>query len=343
MSILELHDITMRYPGMREPCLQDLNLCVEKGEIVTLLGASGCGKTTLLKLVAGLEKQSAGTIRIGGKDMGSLPPEKRPIAMVFQKALLFENMTVAQNVGFSPRMRRSMSKTELRAKTGRMLELVGLAGFENRRVSELSGGQEQRVSLARALMAEPELLLLDEPLSALDLNLKLAMEQMIRELNRQLKTTMLYVTHDQNEAAAVADRIALLQDRGIVQAGTAEDFYSRPSCRYAAEFFGCRNILPARKEGDAVSSTLGRLELPGQSVPDGEVLLCIRSEAICSLGTGNLSGTVVSIIPRAADRLGVLSCGGTELEFVLPYGMPLTSGQTLSFDLDPTGVYCVET
>ena len=342
MSILELHNITMRYPGMREPCLHDLDLSVEKGEIVTLLGASGCGKTTLLKLVAGLERQSAGTVRISGKDMGSLPPEKRPIAMVFQKALLFENMNVAQNVGFSPRMRRSMGKRELRDKTSRMLELVGLAGFEERRVSELSGGQEQRVSLARALMAEPELLLLDEPLSALDRNLKLSMEQMIRELNRQLGTTMLYVTHDQNEAAAVADRIALMHDRGIIQIGTVEDFYSRPRSRYAAEFFGCRNILPARKNGNFVACAIGSLELPEQPPADGDVLLCIRSEAICRIGSGPFRGTVRQITPRAADRLCVLRCGEADLEFSVRYGENIEVGKNLQFDLEKNGICCVE-
>ena len=341
MSILELNGISMRYPGAAVPCIQGLELTVEKGEIVTLLGESGCGKTTLLKLVAGLETPAAGTLRIAGKDMNALPPEKRPIAMVFQKALLFENMSVGQNVSFSPRLRRTMSKAELRQETARMLALVGLEGFENRRVTELSGGQEQRVSLARALMAQPEILLLDEPLSALDANLKLSMEQMIRTLNRELGTTMLYVTHDQNEAASVADRIALLHSGSIVQVGKAEDFYSRPKSRYAAEFFGCKNILPACKAGDTVTCALGALALPGQTLPDGDVLLCVRSEAIRVVGSGPLKGLLQSVTPRAADRLCMISCGGEALEFAVRYGEAIEPGQTLCFDLDPSGLCCV--
>ena len=213
MSILELNGIAMRYPGAAAPCIQGLELTVEKGEIVTLLGESGCGKTTLLKLVAGLETPAAGTLRIAGKDMNALPPEKRPIAMVFQKALLFENMSVGQNVSFSPRLRRAMSKAELRRETARMLALVGLEGFENRRVTELSGGQEQRVSLARALMAQPEILLLDEPTAALDLPCKQALLDAFA-LFRQQGGLILMATHDLLELDS-CDRVYLLS-KGIL-------------------------------------------------------------------------------------------------------------------------------
>jgi ABC-type Fe3+/spermidine/putrescine transport system ATPase subunit len=287
VSILELEQITMRYPGAAAPCLRNLSLDVEAGEVVTLLGASGCGKTTLLKIVAGLEAQDEGQVRIDGTDMRSLAPEKRPIAMVFQKPLLFENMNVEQNVNFSPRMNRTMGKEELREKTRRMLELVGLEGFEKRRVSSLSGGQEQRVSLARALMAQPRLLLLDEPLSALDRNLKLSMEQMIRYINRELGTTMLYVTHDQNEAAAVSDRIALMREGQILQIGKAEDFYSHPVNAYTARFFGCGNLLKARKTGNRISSSLGDFSMSDCRLLDGEVLLGIRPEAAKDFQNGS--------------------------------------------------------
>ena len=341
MSILELYDLTMRYPSAAEPCIRELDLTVERGEILALLGESGCGKTTLLKLVAGLERPTAGTVRISGRDMNNLPPEKRPIAMVFQKALLFENMNVGQNVSFSPRLNHAFSKAELQKRTGRMLDLVGLGGFEDRRVSTLSGGQEQRVSLARALMAQPEILLLDEPLSALDANLKLGMEQMIRSINQELGTTMLYVTHDQNEAAAVADRIALMHNGGVVQIGSGEDFYSRPQNRYAAEFFGCRNILPARKTGNIVNCALGILTIPGLSTPDENILLCIRSEAICDIGSGYLTGLVQSVTSRSTDRLCKIICGGETLEFSIRYGEHIAPGQTVHFDLDPSGICCV--
>ena len=339
MSILELDHITMRYPGAEDPCLKDLSLQVEEGEIVTLLGASGCGKTTLLKIIAGLEKQNAGQVTIDGTDMQSLPPDKRPIAMVFQKPLLFENMNVEQNVNFSPRLNRTMEKKELKEKTRAMLALVGLEGFEKRRVSSLSGGQEQRVSLARALMAEPRLLLLDEPLSALDQNLKLSMEQMIRRINRELGTTMLYVTHDQNEAAAVSDRIALMREGAFLQFGRPENYYSRPVNAYAARFFGCKNLLPARKEGSRIVSPLGSFERPDCTQEDGNVLLGVRSEAAKDFQNGPFCGIIQETVARSTDRRVVLLCGDTPLELYVPYHVPLAEGETLSFDLDESGVF----
>ncbi len=341
MSILELEQITMRYPGAAAPCLRNLSLNVEAGEAVTLLGASGCGKTTLLKIVAGLEAQDEGQVRIDGTDMRSLAPEKRPIAMVFQKPLLFENMNVEQNVNFSPRMNRTMGKDALREKTRRMLELVGLEGFEKRRVSSLSGGQEQRVSLARALMAQPRLLLLDEPLSALDRNLKLSMEQMIRHINRELGTTMLYVTHDQNEAAAVSDRIALMREGQILQIGKAEDFYSHPVNAYAARFFGCGNLLKARKTGNRIVSPLGVFSMSDCRLSDGDVLLGIRPEAAKDFQNGDFCGIIKEIIPRSADRRVILRCGEENLEFLIPYHIPLLAGETLHFSLDESGVFCL--
>ena len=341
MSILELEQITMRYPGAAAPCLRKLSLSVEPGEVVTLLGASGCGKTTLLKIVAGLEEQDEGQVRIDGKDMRSLAPEKRPIAMVFQKPLLFENMNVEQNVSFSPRLNRSMGKDELREKTRHMLSLVDLEGFEKRRVSSLSGGQEQRVSLARALMAQPRLLLLDEPLSALDQNLKLSMQQMIRRINRELGTTMLYVTHDQNEAAAVSDRIALMREGQILQIGKAEDFYSRPVDAFTARFFGCGNLLKSQKTGTRITSPLGVFEMRDCTLGDGDVLIGIRPEAAAEFQNGPFCGVIEEIVPRSADRRVVLRYGETALELFVPYHVPLTAGKTLYFSLDESGVFCV--
>ena len=341
MSILDLEHITMRYPGAAAPCLRDLSLSVEPGEVVTLLGPSGCGKTTLLKIVAGLETQDEGQVRIDGADMRSLAPEKRPIAMVFQKPLLFENMNVEQNVSFSPRLNRTMGKAELWEKTRRMLALVELEGFEKRRVSSLSGGQEQRVSLARALMAQPRLLLLDEPLSALDQNLKLSMEQMIRRINRELGTTMLYVTHDQNEAAAVSDRIALMREGQILQIGRAEDFYSHPVDAFAARFFGCGNLLPAQKAGTRIASPLGVFEMPSCALDDGAVLLGVRPEAGKDFRGGLFCGIIQEIVPRSADRRVVLRCGETSLELLVPYHIPLSEGEVLSFALDESGVFCL--
>ncbi len=341
MSILILENITMKYPGAKEPCIRNLSLETGSGEITALLGASGCGKTTLLKIIAGLERPQEGSVIIEGENMRNLPSDKRPIAMVFQKPLLFENMNVEQNVNFSPRVNHTMSKTALKEKTSRMLALVGLEGFEKRRVRELSGGQEQRVSLARALMTNPRLLLLDEPLSALDANLKTTMEQTIRELNRGLHTSMIYVTHDQNEAAAVAGRIILMNDGRIVQAGTPESFYSRPENVFAAKFFGCRNIIPATQEKGIIASPLGIFDLRAARLSGKDVLLCIRPEALILSENGRFCGIVKEITPRASDRICRLECKGVTLEFVMNYGSGAAPGQQIRFDLAPHGVWCV--
>lgn len=234
-----------------------------------------------------------------------------------------------------------MGKEELREKTRRMLALVDLEGFEKRRVSSLSGGQEQRVLLARALMAQPGLLLLDEPLSALDQNLKLSMEQMIRRINRELGTTMLYVTHDQNEAAAVSDRIALMREGQILQIGKAEDFYSHPVDAFTARFFGCGNLLRSQKTGNRVTSPLGVFEMPDCTLDDGDVLIGIRPEAVAVFQSGPFCGVIEEIVPRSADRRVNLRCGETVLELLVPYHVLLTAGETLCFDLDRSGVFCV--
>lgn len=341
MSFLEISHVNKTYPRAAEPCVKDLSLQAEKGEIVAILGESGCGKTTLLKIVAGLEQQEQGSVCIDGEDMGKKKAENRPISMVFQKALLFGNMTVAKNINFAPRVNRTMNREELQRRTDEMLSIVHLDGMGAKRPNELSGGQEQRVSLARALMTEPKLLLLDEPLSALDAGLKVTMQDMIRELNRKLGITMLYVTHDQNEAAAVADRIALMQGGRILQFDTPEAFYSRPANRYAAEFFGCKNIIPAVKNGTGVQCSLGSFTLQELPLPDGAVLLCIRPEAIVNIGNGSLSGVITNIVPRATDSLCTLQCGEIPLEVYIRYGQPIALGTELSFDIDRNGIWAV--
>ena len=250
MSILDLEHITMRYPGAAAPCLRDLSLSVEPGEVVTLLGASGCGKTTLLKIVAGLETQDEGQVRIDGADMRSLAPEKRPIAMVFQKPLLFENMNVEQNVSFSPRLNRTMGKAELWEKTRRMLALVELEGFEKRRVSSLSGGQEQRVSLARALMVEPKLLLLDEPLSALDAFTRAIIQDEILKMRDRFKPIILMVTHDIEEAVYMADRVVVLTPRPGTNAGEVVIDMPHPRDRISPEFIEKRHVIMDMLEFD---------------------------------------------------------------------------------------------
>ena len=222
--------------------LKGINLDVESGQLVSILGSSGCGKTTLLRIVAGLERATSGHILFNDEIQDSISVENRSIAMVFQKALLFPSMTIGENVAFSLRAKKNVPKN-IDVKVKEMLELVRLSGFENRRPGELSGGQEQRVSLARALMRNPKILLLDEPLSALDANLRVEMRSFIREIHDSFEMATLFVTHDQEEAMAISDKIAFMDSGVLEQFGAPESFISKPDSRVVAKFFGCLNIF----------------------------------------------------------------------------------------------------
>jgi ABC-type Fe3+/spermidine/putrescine transport system ATPase subunit len=221
--------------------IADFSLAVERGELVALLGPSGSGKTTILKLVAGLMAPESGDIRFDGQSMLGIPAEKRSAAMVFQKPLLFPYLNVRENVAFGLKMRKTPD-AEIRARVGKTLELVQLAGLDSRRPNELSGGQEQRVALARALVIEPKLLLLDEPFSALDQNLRIEMARLVRGVQKLLGITTLFVTHNQEEAAALADRTGLLLAGRLEQLGPTRDFYTVPSTVDAARFFGWQTL-----------------------------------------------------------------------------------------------------
>jgi ABC-type Fe3+/spermidine/putrescine transport system ATPase subunit len=234
-TALNLDSITAAYGNMK--VIDSLTLSVAKGELVTLLGPSGSGKTTVLKLIAGIIEPVAVDIRFGGESVLRVPAESRSAVMVFQKPLLFPYLNVEENVGFGLKMRKRPA-AEIQTRVRDTLTLVQLPGFEKRRPHELSGGQEQRVALARALVTEPRILLLDEPFSALDQNLRAEMARLARELQRRLQITTVFVTHNQEEAASISDRIALLLDGRIEQVGTARDFHTAPLTLRAARFFG---------------------------------------------------------------------------------------------------------
>ena len=342
VGFLEVKGLTKRYHGEVEPCVRDFDLTVDQGEICVLLGASGCGKSTVLKVIAGLEDAESGTVIIDGDSMQGIAPEKRPVAMVFQKALLFRNMTVEQNVNFAPRVNRTMKKEELARKTLEMLELVGLAGMEKKKATALSGGQEQRVSLARALMVEPKLLLLDEPLSALDASLRESMQDYIRALNRETGTTMVLVTHDQQEAIALASRIAVMHDGRIVQVGVPREFYERPRTEYVASFFGWRNFTPATRTGACVSSPFGDFTMEGlpDDAPDNG-LLVMRPEAVTNLGGGRLRGVVRDATYRGTSVSCRVECAGQLLLLAFPSSAEPVIGDEVAFDFDPTCLWYV--
>jgi spermidine/putrescine transport system ATP-binding protein len=252
--------------------LDDVSLEIAAGEFVVLLGPSGCGKTTLLNLIGGFAEPTRGQVLIGGKDMAGVAPKDRPTTTVFQDYALFPHMTLAENVGFGLRM-RGVGKAERMARAEEMLALVGLQGRGARRPHELSGGQRQRVALARALAVSPDVLLLDEPLGALDLKLRRLMQDELKAIQRRVGTTFVHVTHDQEEAMAIADRIVVMNGGKIEDQGPPREVYMRPKSLFSAGFMGEVNRIKVR---DGVSA-LGMM-----AVPDG--VLCIRPEAISETG-----------------------------------------------------------
>jgi spermidine/putrescine transport system ATP-binding protein len=280
--------------------VRDVSLEVHPGEFLTLLGPSGCGKTTLLRLLAGLEAPDAGRVLISGRDVTALPPYRRPVNTVFQHYALFPHLTVLGNVAFGLEMARRPAD-EVRERAGRALEMVRLAGLGGRRTHELSGGQRQRVALARALVLEPEVLLLDEPLAALDLKLRQEMRAEVKTLHERLGTTFLFVTHDQEEALVMSDRIAVMSAGRLEQVATPPELYERPRTRFVADFLAVRNLLEATVEsvagGRATLRTSGgtRLAAPADGLlPGARVLAGIRPERLTLApgGENALSGTV---------------------------------------------------
>ncbi|RWX81386.1 ABC transporter ATP-binding protein [Neorhizobium lilium] len=264
--------------------IPDLSLTVEPGTLVTLLGPSGCGKTTTLRMLAGLEHPTSGRILIGGKDVTMLPANERDVSMVFQSYALFPHMNSLENVAYGLQS-SGMGKKEARERAENGLELVGLAGMGQRLPAELSGGQQQRVAVARALVLEPQVLLLDEPLSNLDARLRRRVRTEIRELQQRLEFTAVYVTHDQDEALAVSDRIIVMKDGRIAQEGSPRDLYETPASSFIADFIGEANVVPcdivAVSDGKATISIEGlRHVVPALSARPGRAKLAVRPSAI---------------------------------------------------------------
>ena len=238
---LELKEIKKSFTE-GEAVLDNISLEISKGEFITLLGSSGCGKTTTLRIIAGLEQPDAGSVWLDGREVTGLEPNQRNVNTVFQNYALFPHMNVAENIGYGLKLKK-VPKSEIRKKVSQMLELVQLEGYEKRKPSELSGGQKQRVAIARALVNNPKVLLLDEPLGALDLQLRRAMQIELKHLQKKLGITFIYITHDQEEAINMSDRIAVMRDGRIEQIGTPDEIYNHPKTSYVATFVGNANIL----------------------------------------------------------------------------------------------------
>ncbi|MBN8892832.1 MAG: ABC transporter ATP-binding protein [Rhodospirillales bacterium 70-18] len=259
--------------------LDHVDLDIRSGEFLTLLGPSGSGKTTLLMVLAGFTRPDQGSLRFGDHEVIRLAPHKRDVGMVFQSYALFPHMDVAANIGFPLRLRR-VGKAEAAARVERALEMVRLAGYGRRRIDELSGGQRQRVALARAIVFEPRILLMDEPLSALDKQLREHMQIELRRLHEALGMTTVYVTHDQREALTLSDRVAVINHGRIMQLDAPRRLYERPATRFVAEFIGESNFLPVEASGGGYCLAGQRLKLPADFVPGGPRLLMLRPERL---------------------------------------------------------------
>lgn len=305
---LELKEIKKSFTE-GEAVLDNISLEISKGEFITLLGSSGCGKTTTLRIIAGLEQPDAGSVWLDGREVTGLEPNQRDVNTVFQNYALFPHMNVAENIGYGLKLKK-VPKSEIRKKVSQMLELVQLEGYERRKPSELSGGQKQRVAIARALVNNPKVLLLDEPLGALDLQLRRAMQIELKHLQKKLGITFIYITHDQEEAINMSDRIAVMKDGRIEQIGTPDEIYNHPKTSYVATFVGNANILHGaaeRIQGENAIVKIGndrvivKLETSQQDTGDtrakqylaaGEkVTLAVRSENILLQETAVIGDT----------------------------------------------------
>ncbi len=315
---LEIRAVSKSYGAVQ--ALDRVDLDVRSGEFITLLGPSGSGKTTLLLVLAGFIRPDAGSVRFGDEEMVRTPPHRRNVGMVFQNYALFPHMTVLGNIAYPLRLRR-VGAGETARRVGRALELVQLAGFEERRVDQLSGGQRQRVALARAIVFEPRVLLMDEPLSALDKKLRERMQLEIRRLHGALAMTTVYVTHDQREALTLSDRVAVIHQGRIVQVDTPERLYERPGMRFVADFIGESTCLPVRREGGRVTLNGRGLQLAGPLPSgDGPLVLVVRPEKLTILPPGGegghncLEGTVKERVYQGESfLLSVVLTDGTEL------------------------------
>ena len=328
---ITLEGISRRYGG--KAAVDDISLEIKPGEMLSLLGPSGCGKTTTLRCVAGFELPDAGRVMIGDQDVTRLPAEKRRVGMVFQNYALFPNLSVTGNIAFGLRVAKwDASRTNARVKE--LLEVVGLTGFENRSVTTLSGGQKQRVALARALAPEPRVLLLDEPLSALDAKIRAELRTELRRLQLDLGITTLLVTHDQEEAMSMSDRVVVMNKGRIEQLGSPRDLYATPATPFVASFVGAMNFLAAEALGSGkfrVSGTV--LDLPHLENRTGR--LGVRPEVI-ELSDGSsqaLQGVVELVTYLGADQQVLMRVGPDLWEARIPNDQVFTRGQTVSLEV----------
>ncbi|MGN7970545.1 ABC transporter ATP-binding protein [Microbacterium sp. 22296] len=329
---LALSGLSKTFAASAAPALDDLSLTVAAGTCTAVLGPSGSGKSTLLRVIAGLETPDRGSVSIGGRDVAAIAAERRGVGMVFQRSLLFPHLSVLDNVAFSDRV-SGMPKTRARDRAERYLDTVRLAGYGSRRVGELSGGQEQRVAIARALAAEPAVLLLDEPFSALDPALRADMHDLLESVRADVSPTILLVTHDRDEAARVADRIALVENGRLLHEGTVADAYRKPGSLRAAELMGGRNAVVGEVRDGIHRSALGAAAAPG--VADGPATLVFRHEdvrvgEVTDADPLRAVGTVQARRPVGARSEVVIRAGALTLHAEIPSVSPMSPGDEVA-------------
>jgi putative spermidine/putrescine transport system ATP-binding protein len=317
---VRLEDLRRSYAGIT--ALDGLSLTLAPGEMVALLGPSGCGKTTAMRLVAGLEEANSGRVMFGGKDVTGLPANKRDVGMVFQAYSLFPHMTAEQNVAFGLSLHK-VGAAERKKRSGEMLELVGLSRYANRYAHQLSGGQQQRVALARALAIQPTVLLLDEPLSALDAKVRSRLRDEIRRVQLEAGVTTLFVTHDQEEALAIADRVGVMNAGRLEQLGSPTEIYSRPATPFVAEFVGLTNRIPGTVKFGMVEVRGTELPIVQKDVPTGPATALVRPEAVSLAPEGDsvagpLVGTVITVAFLGATSRVTVDLGDITVMAQLP-------------------------
>jgi thiamine transport system ATP-binding protein len=327
---LAIRNLTVQFGDLK--AVDDVDLDIGKGEVVALLGPSGCGKSTLLRSVAGLEPEASGSIHRGDIDLTKMPVHKRDIGLVFQDGQLFPHRDVAGNIKFGLRMHKIKDDG---SRVDELLDLVGLSGYQRRRVTELSGGEQQRVALARALASKPELLLLDEPLSALDRALREQLALDLARLLRKAGTAALVVTHDHDEAFTLADRVALMRKGKIVQTGTAEQVWRHPADEPTATFLGCGLILAAEINDHIARFDLGEAELPW--APNGPARIGLRPHALVADPDGELRGEVSGRVHRRDHLRLLVKIEHREVDAVASITNAPEPGQSVRLRLDPDG------
>ncbi len=337
-NIIELRHINRTFEdGFK--AVEDFNLEVKRGEFVTFLGPSGCGKTTTLRMIAGFDMPTSGDILLNGKDISKLPPYERPINTVFQRYALFPHMNIFDNIAFGLKLKK-LPADEIRRKVKKVLELVDLEGFERRSVSTLSGGQQQRVGIARALVNEPEILLLDEPLGALDLKMRKEMQIELKAMHDELGITFIYVTHDQEEALTMSDKIVVMAEGKIQQIGTPEDIYNEPKNSFVADFIGDSNIFNGIMTGSMQARFAGGLFRCVDDVPEGtQITAVVRPEDIELVppGSGQIRGKVISVIFKGMHYEITVQSG--RYEVVIQSTKSAEVGSDVGIKVEPDGIH----